>query len=187
MVATFSLGFGDSALNAYSVHGHCSSMGKGKGLVGTMKRDKFNKEFPQNLRSHEFLRLAYDFHRAYLNCIELMPPNAPKYFLGCHAIELALKSYLLSVGVPIEDIVNVQKYGHDIDKLLNDALEKNLILTEDNIGHIRRLNEVHSKFWNRYPIEWADPIYIVDQNDSAISNLLKAVDPYQRNEPFKND
>lgn len=162
-------------------------MGKGKGRAGAMKQGKFNNEFPQNLRPHEFLRLADDFHRAYLNCIELKPPNAPKYFLGCHAIELALKSYLLSVGVPIEDITDVQKYGHDIDKLLDDALEKQLKLSEDDIAHIRRLNEVHSRFWNRYPIETADPIYIVDQNDSAISNLLKAVDPYQRNEPFKHD
>ncbi len=55
-------------------------MGKSKGLVGAMKRDKFNNEFPPNLRSHEFLRLAYDFHRAYLNCIELMPPMRPNIF-----------------------------------------------------------------------------------------------------------
>lgn len=152
-----------------------------------MKRGKFNDEFPQSLRSHEFLRLAQNFYEAYLNCIELIPPNAPKYFLGCHAVELALKSYLLSVGVPIESITNSREYGHDIDKLLDDALEKKLILSQEDIDHIRSLNEAHSQFWNRYPIEWGDPIYIVDQNDDAIANLLKAVDPYQRNGPFKYD
>ena len=150
-----------------------------------MKRGKFSKEFPQNLRSHEFLRLAHSFYEAYLNCIELMPPNPPKYFLGCHAVELALKSYLLSVGVPIEAIVNTREYGHDIGKLLDDALNKKLILSQADIDHIRRLNEVHSQFWNRYPIEWGVPIYIVDQNDSAIAHLLKAVDPYQRYEALK--
>lgn len=152
-----------------------------------MSRGKFNNEFPQNLRSHEFLRLAHNFYEAYLNCIELMPPNAPKYFLGCHAIELALKSYLLGAGVPIEAIVNPREYGHDIDKLLNDALEKKLILSPGDIDHIRSLSEVHSQFLDRYPIEWGVPIYIVDQNDSAISNLLKAVDPYKRYGPFKDD
>jgi len=150
-----------------------------------MKRGKFNNEFTQNLRSHEFLRLAHNFYEAYLTCVELIPPNAPKYFLGCHAIELALKSYLLSVGVPIEAITNTQEYGHDIDKLLDDALRKKLILVSDDIDHIRMLNDVHSQFWNRYPIEWGVPIYIVDQNDSAIANLLRAVDPYQRYGPVK--
>jgi hypothetical protein len=152
-----------------------------------VKKAKFNNEFPQNLRSHEFLRLAHDFYEAYLNCIELMPPNAPKYFLGCHAIELALKSYLLSAGEPIEAVTNTQKYGHDIDKLLNGALEMKLLLSQDDIDHIRLLNEVHSQFWNRYPIEWGASIYIVDQNDNAIANLLKAVDPYQRYGRVKYD
>jgi hypothetical protein len=152
-----------------------------------VRRGKFNEEFPQNLRPNEFLRLAQNFYAAYLNCIDLMPPNAPKYFLGCHAVELALKSYLLSVGVEIDTIVSPKNYGHDIDKLLDAALDKKLILCESDIDHLRRLNEVHSQFWNRYPIEWGVPIYIVDQNDDAIANLLKAVDPYKRYGPFKYD
>ena len=92
---------------------------------------------------------------------------------------------MLSVGEPIEAITNTRQYGHNIEKLIDRALEKNLLLSTNDIEHIRSLNEAHSQFWNRYPIEWSESIYIVDQNDSAIANLLKAVDPYQRYGPFK--
>lgn len=89
--------------------------------------------------------------------------------------------------MPIETITNTQQYGHDIDKLLDRALESNLVLSANDIEHIRSLNQAHSQFWNRYPIEWAPAIYVVDQNDDAIANLLKAVDPYQRYGPVKYD
>lgn len=146
---------------------------------------KHNPEYPASQRSYEFLRLARQFHEAYVNCVDISPMNTPKYFLGCHAIELALKSYLLMKGVDIEDCY--KKYGHSIKKALNKCLKLGLILDENDITHLKRLDKAHSLFWNRYPIECAPEIYVVDQNDIAIANLLKAVDPYQRYGPIKYD
>lgn len=138
---------------------------------------KYNPDYPVSQRPYEFLRLAYQFHAAYVNCVDITPMNTPKYFLGCHAIELALKSFMLMNGVQIEDCY--KKYGHSIKKSLNKCLKLGLILGQNDVDHITRLDKAHSSFWNRYPIEWAPAIYVVDQNDNAIANLLKAVDPHQ--------
>lgn len=48
------------------------------------------------------------------------------YFLYCRSIELALKAFLLGKGVPKEDLPKKNLYGHDLEKILKKAQEKDL-------------------------------------------------------------
>lgn len=49
----------------------------------------------------------------------------PAYFLVGHAIELALKAFLLGRGMTI-DILRSRKYGHNLDALLSEARRRKL-------------------------------------------------------------
>jgi hypothetical protein len=54
------------------------------------------------------------------------PPEWAKYLLFYHAIELALKAYLIQRGVSEEDLK--YEFGHDIKKLVDEAVKRGLTL-----------------------------------------------------------
>lgn len=58
----------------------------------------------------------------------------PIFILLCHALELALKSYLSSKGVESEELR--KNYGHDIEKLLKCSIEHGLLLKDDTLDLI---------------------------------------------------
>jgi hypothetical protein len=139
-------------------------------------RKKHHPEYPPSQRPYDFLRLAYQFHEAFKLCRDFNPPNIPGYFLGCQTVELALKSYLLRMGVTIEDIV--KKYGHKIDLLLQESLRMGLNIRPADLIQLRLISHMHSATLTRYPMEKSRPIYVINQSEQAISNLLHSVDPY---------
>jgi len=49
----------------------------------------------------------------------------PLYFLLGQSIELSLKAFLLARGLPLNELRR-KKYGHNLEKLLNEALERGL-------------------------------------------------------------
>ncbi|WP_430414328.1 hypothetical protein [Parasphingorhabdus sp.] len=56
--------------------------------------------------------------------VDVTHPDAPIRFLFSHAIELYLKSYLLTKGMTVNDLRN--NYGHKISKLFAGAIEHGL-------------------------------------------------------------
>jgi hypothetical protein len=72
------------------------------------------------LLGHDFFDRAVEFRDAYRALPKTdPPPDWPRYFLFCHAIELVLKAYLAQYGVP--PITLERKFGHDLTLLLNAA------------------------------------------------------------------
>jgi hypothetical protein len=62
----------------------------------------------------EFFDRAEQFRRAYARLPNSgQPPEWAKYLLFYHAMELALKAYLIQQGVSEKDL----KFGHDIKSL----------------------------------------------------------------------
>lgn len=56
--------------------------------------------------------------------VDVTHPDAPIRFLFSHAVELYLKSYLLTQGKTVDQLRN--EYGHKISKLLDGAVEHGL-------------------------------------------------------------
>jgi hypothetical protein len=137
---------------------------------------KHHPEYPASQRPYDFLRLAYQFHEAFKTCRDFIPPNLPGYFLGCHTVELALKSYLLRQGISIDNVLN---YRHDIIRLLEDSSRNGLIIGQDDAIHLKNISQMHSDTFDRYPMELSMDIYVIEQAEQAIENLLRAVDPYR--------
>ena len=70
---------------------------------------------------------AMEFEKTYHAVPEMPPLSRPRYFLLCHAIELALKAFLALHGESESDLR--LKFGHDLKKVLKRAKEFGLTLT----------------------------------------------------------
>jgi hypothetical protein len=76
----------------------------------------------------EFFDLARQFRHAYETLPNSgHPPEWPKYLLFYHAMELALKAYLIARGVSEQDLKN-RPFGHNIKKLVDEAVDRGLTL-----------------------------------------------------------
>jgi hypothetical protein len=75
----------------------------------------------------EFFDRARQFRRAYETLPNSgQPPEWAKYLLFYHAMELALKAYLIRQGDSEKDLKD--KFGHDIKKLVHEAVNCGLTL-----------------------------------------------------------
>lgn len=140
-----------------------------------MSKSKSDSDYPPSQRPHNFLKLAYDFYNAYKKCPETTPPNYPKYFLGCHCIELALKSFLLSKGVGIDLVIGK---GHNLEALLDQCICLGLSVSKNFKIRIPKINEIHNGYWNRYPMERSIQVVLLENIDDDLDKLMSDLNPY---------
>lgn len=78
--------------------------------------------------------------------VELMSPS---YYLIAHALELSLKGFLRGKGCTLDDLKSYRKFGHDLNKCLNGALEQGLEefiqLTEEENAAVQLINEYYKE------------------------------------------
>ena len=140
-----------------------------------MSREKSNPDYPPSQRAFNFLRMAQDFYNAYKRCPDTTPPNYPKYFLGCHCIELALKAFLLSKGVGIDAVIGK---GHNLESLLRECGDMGLSVSEKLKTCLPKINEIHGGYWNRYPMERSMQVVLLENIDDDLDKLMIDVNPY---------
>ncbi len=123
----------------------------------------------------DFLERAREFMRAYETLPELgRPPEWPRYFLFCHAIELVLKAFLAYQGYSQKELIDI--FGHDLEALLAKSIDLGLQLSAPQTrGNIGLLNEAHAKYWPRYPRETAAPVFVIEQFEPDAQDLFTAV------------
>ena len=101
----------------------------------------------------EYLDYAEQFFEAFEQLPEERPggpPSWPRYFLLCHSIELALKAYLALRGSTPGQLRQSER-RHNLDQLVNEAVEKGLALPPLAQERIELLHKAHKKYWHRYP------------------------------------
>jgi hypothetical protein len=133
----------------------------------------------------EFFYLAIEFRHAYERLPDSgHPPEWPKYVLFYHAIELVLKAYLLAKGVSEKDLRNKNKFGHNIEKLVNEAVRCGLALEPGSqkaiadlgkqpqqVGTVQHTVAAHLRI--RYPL--GGPVYTLEQFHPHMEHLFTAV------------
>jgi HEPN domain-containing protein len=130
--------------------------------------------------SYVFFGRAVQFQRAFgeLKEPDYPPHDWPRYFMLCHAIELALKAYLALKGATYKQLK--YDFGHNLTELLTEATKKGLSPTAPTHEAINALNEAHTEYWHRYPdIEggpWSFPT--IGQFAGAASELIQKVDKH---------
>ena len=140
----------------------------GDGRTGMTKADPFT-EF-------EYLAYADQFYWSFYKLPDLYPSISwPRYFLLCHAIELALKAYLAKLGATPEHLKKLER-RHNLNKLLDEVVEKGLHLTSETQERIKLLAEAHSQFWHRYPRgDGKFEVYVIEQFIPAAHELINEV------------
>ena len=131
--------------------------------------------YPDTLRPGDHLRLAEDFYQAFRDLPRHYPPQSwPRYFMLCHAVELALKAYLFYRGkTPME--LKAPKLRHSLKELLTEATNSGLSLSTSVQNDIALMDEAHEEFWHRYPKEDGKPVCTIEQFESPARELLDAV------------
>ncbi|HET7851337.1 MAG TPA: hypothetical protein VFK91_01155 [Methyloceanibacter sp.] len=124
----------------------------------------------------DYLNMADDFRQAYrdLGPSDRQPLNWPRYFLATHAIELALKSYLLRHDAS-QDPLKGRRIRHDLEALLKKAESRGLKLETQTRRTIELLSKLHKQFRSRYSVPSAEPAITVEQCDCDLDKLLLAV------------
>jgi hypothetical protein len=129
----------------------------------------------------EFFDRANQFRHAYRtlpNSGQL--PEWPKYVLFYHAMELALKAYLIQRGVSEKDLK--VKFGHDIKKLVHEAVNRGLSLPQGSKEMIAELGgrpptasqaTVPPHLRIRYPLD--AQVYSLGQFEPYMVHLFTAV------------
>ena len=79
-----------------------------------------------NISPMGFLVYAVDFLNAHKSYNSEKPFSPASYYLVCKSLELSLKAFLLAYGVTRQEIKNQNKLGHDLQKLLQRAIELNI-------------------------------------------------------------
>jgi hypothetical protein len=135
--------------------------------------------YPEVLRPFDFLERAEDCYQAFLALPEGRPPSWPRYFMLCHAIEVALKGYLALYGVTDRQL-RQRDVRHGLNDLLAAATARGLQLGPAR-AELELLDEGHAGFWHRYPRGHDDPsaagkpVYVIDHFGPRVRELLDAV------------
>jgi hypothetical protein len=102
-------------------------------------------------------------------------PTKPRYFLLCHAVELVLKAYIASRRPITEDEAR-KTFGHDLTKLLDEAIRLGLTISPSAQSDIERLTEAHTEYLARYPKEAANRVLVIEYFvDQQVEELFKVV------------
>ena len=135
---------------------------------------------PNPFTAFEYYAYADQFYDAFNKLRDHLHPSIswPRYFLLCHSIELALKAYLAKLGATPKHLKF--EFGHKLDELVTEAVEKGLLLTLKTQEEIGLLNQAHREFWHRYPIdarkfEEEEGVYIIEQFIRAAHELMNTV------------
>lgn len=93
----------------------------------------YDDEVGDDCIAQEFHALAFQS----LSAAETLDQNYlnPIFILLCHALELSLKSYLLTKGVGSKKLI--YKYRHNIEKLLTSCKDHGLLLSEDTLSLVK--------------------------------------------------
>jgi hypothetical protein len=67
------------------------------------------------------------------------------------------------------------KIRHNIDLVITEAMAKGLNIGDLTARKIVLLHEAHSKYWHRYPQKVCTPVFVIDQFDAHVVELLKAI------------
>ena len=134
---------------------------------------------PNPFTAFEYYAYADQFYDAFNKLRDHLHPSIswPRYFLLCHSIELALKAYLAKLGATPKHLKF--EFGHKLDELVTEAVEKGLLLTLKTQEEIGLLNQAHREFWHRYPIDARkfeeEGVYIIEQFIRAAHELMNTV------------
>jgi hypothetical protein len=133
---------------------------------------------PHPFQPQRLLARGRQFRRVAMGLVDMdgAEPTWPKYFLLTHAIELAIKAYIVSredaaVAAPTKKT----PANHDLVGLYDYAVLYGLTpspLVTNNLPHISDLHQIH---YARYPQEKVKPVAMISEFDDLADELFESI------------
>lgn len=125
--------------------------------------------------AHNYLGDAEGYLSAARQLDEHAGQFSPKYFLLCHAIELALKAFILAMGGTEKE---TRKIKHDLTAAWSRAVALGLQPKNAEFsGIVERLAKPHKDYSFRYGKSWTHILPRSDLFEAAVSDLINDVTP----------
>lgn len=131
-----------------------------------------------------FWGYAEDYYSASLLWKSNKKYSPVPYFLVCRSIELAIKAFLLAKGENTSDLKHSKKYGHDLIKILERAMQLSLsnfiVTSEKEKTEIEKANEFYKQDKKRFEYFAIEIIFTQDLPDLNVlstycQNLLVSI------------
>jgi hypothetical protein len=125
--------------------------------------------------AHRYLGDAVSYVSAARKLDESEGEFSPKYFLLCHALELALKAYILATGGTEKD---TKKIKHDLELAWGTAIKNGLVSKNPDLSKlIERVALAHSDYSFRYNKTCTFILPQAQVFEVAVSGLIDDVMP----------
>jgi hypothetical protein len=131
--------------------------------------------------AHDYLGDAEAYVSAARKLDEHTGQFSPKYFLLCHALELALKAYILAKGGTDKEI---RKIRHDLVAAWSSAIALGFRPTNAELdGIVKQVAKAHKDYSFRYGKSWTHFLPSADVFDAAVSRLIEDISPTVMDHP----
>ncbi len=136
------------------------------------------RALPLALEAQRFLARARQFRRVAmpLHDMDGPEPNWPKWFLVTHAIELAIKAFIVScedANVPAP--AAPKPANHDLVALYDYAVLYGLKRDPAVTKELPHLSELHQMHYARYPQATVKPVALIADFDDMVDQLITDV------------
>ena len=142
------------------------------------------RALPPVIDALRYLARARQFRRAAIMHVDIEngEPFWPKWFLVTHALELAIKAYIVSredLGLPAP---TTKPANHDLVGLYEKAILWGLNRNPVVMSGLPHLSELHQSHYARYPQDRVIPAALIaqfdDLTDQLLADVTKAVGPW---------
>jgi HEPN domain-containing protein len=129
--------------------------------------------------TYDYLDRAEEFLNAYKRLERQGLFDWARYLMIGHAVEVALKAYLLPRGWTMQGLQD--RFGHRLVPLLTEAKAKGLLVSADAEKRIGYLAHVHGNYLARYPeykgktTNDGKGIVAVEELEVDVEELMKAI------------
>jgi hypothetical protein len=125
--------------------------------------------------AHQYLGDAV----SYVSAAKLLDESdghfSPKYFLLCHALELALKAFILATGGTEKD---TRKIKHNLQRAWVISIKNGLVSKNPDLPKIiERVTPAHLDYSFRYNKSWSFILPQAENFEAAVSSLIDDVMP----------
>ncbi|HUD09866.1 MAG TPA: HEPN domain-containing protein [Patescibacteria group bacterium] len=141
-----------------------------------MDKKKLEEELETRLTSRGLIMYAWDYFKSFEDLHEKHPKPISryevKYYLLCHAIELAMKAYLREKGYTRKQLLDI---GHDLEKLIKELHSNEVLMDVDSMVRTFTANQYYKTKQFEYPQTGFKELPNLDSMRDSVKLLLDMV------------
>lgn len=141
-----------------------------------MDKNKIEEELENRLTSRGLIMYSWDYFKSFKDLYTKYPKYTEryevKYYLLCHAIELAMKALLREKGFTRKQLLDL---GHDLEKLIGVLHKNDVLMDVDTMMRTFNINQYYKTKQFEYPQTGYKELPNLDDMEKSTKLLLNMV------------